>query len=157
MKNKRKQCFEALQSLYIAVDKSIADDVFTKVTAYIDEIEPPYGRVLGANDGIIDEPEPTCHLSDVLPEMPEPQGEGGGEMTLQEWTTTMCDELKAGGFDVSEYQGFPLVKRPASIEDGVRLLEFHTTYAATRKIYSEGMLFIPVGTPDNPTRNQSAL
>lgn len=67
-------------------------------------------------------------------------------MTLQEWTMIISAELKAEGFEVSEYQGFPLVKRPESIEEGVRLLKFHTKqFPADREIFAEGMLFVPAG------------
>ena len=66
-------------------------------------------------------------------------------MTLAEWTGAIIAELQAAGFVASEYQGFPLVKRPESIEEGVRLLKFTTTFPADREIYSEGMLFVPVG------------
>jgi hypothetical protein len=54
-------------------------------------------------------------------------------------------DLKAAGFEVSEHQGFPLVKCPASMEEGVRFLKFHATLAADRTFYSEGVLFTPPG------------
>ena len=67
-------------------------------------------------------------------------------MTLGEWTTIIIAELKANGFEASEYQGFPLVKRPESHEEGVRLLKFFPKqFPADREIYAEGMLFIPAG------------
>ena len=66
-------------------------------------------------------------------------------MTLAEWTGTIIAELHAAGFAATEYQGFPLVKRPESIEEGVRLLKLKTTFPADREIYGEGMLFVPAG------------
>lgn len=67
-------------------------------------------------------------------------------MTLQQWTTIIIAELKANGFEAREYQGFPLVKRPESHEEGVRLLKFSTKqFPADREIYAEGMLFMPAG------------
>ena len=66
-------------------------------------------------------------------------------MTLPEWTKSVMDELRAAGFEVSEYQGFPLVQTPADFQEGVRLLKFHTSLAADRTIYSEGMLYAPAG------------
>jgi hypothetical protein len=66
-------------------------------------------------------------------------------MTLQEWTAEVTSELRAAGFEVSEYQGFPLVKTPTSMSEGARFLKFHTSLAADRRIYSEGCLFVPAG------------
>lgn len=67
-------------------------------------------------------------------------------MTLQEWTATVIAELTSAGFEVSEYQGFPLVKIPATMQQSVRFLKFNTTLAADRTIYAEGCLFVPAGT-----------
>jgi hypothetical protein len=66
-------------------------------------------------------------------------------MTLQEWTAEVMAELKAAGFEVSEYQRFPFVKAPTSMQEGVRLLKFTTSLAADRTLYAEGMLFVPAG------------
>lgn len=71
-------------------------------------------------------------------------------MNLAEWTAAIVSELKAANFEVTEHQGFPLVPMPKGDDwDGhrerVRLLEFRTTLPTDRKIYREGMLFIPVG------------
>jgi hypothetical protein len=67
-------------------------------------------------------------------------------VTLPEWTASVIAELKAAGFEVSEYQGFPLVQRPESLEETVRLLKFETKhFPADRTIYAEGMLFVPAG------------
>lgn len=68
-------------------------------------------------------------------------------MTLQEWTAAVSAELKTAGFEVSEYQGFPLVKRPPLFEDGVKLLKLKLSLATDRRIYAEGMLFVPYGSP----------
>jgi hypothetical protein len=66
-------------------------------------------------------------------------------MTLVEWTAEVSVELQKAGFEVREYKGFPLVPRPASHEDTVRLIKFRTLLAADRSIYLEGMLFVPAG------------
>lgn len=69
-----------------------------------------------------------------------------GEMTrLAAWSEQITKELAAAGFAVSDYQGFPLVKRPAAFQDGVRVLEFRTSMPCDRTIYAEGMLFSPAG------------
>jgi hypothetical protein len=64
-------------------------------------------------------------------------------MTLPEWTQQLKDELTREGFEVSDYQGFPLVKKPKSFSETVRLLDFQTSLDADRRIYGEGMLFLP--------------
>jgi hypothetical protein len=69
-------------------------------------------------------------------------------MTLEQWTKDVKASLSAAGFDVSEYQGFPLVKRPPNWDDGLRLLKFEPCYPCAKRIYAEGMLFVPFGSPD---------
>ena len=54
-------------------------------------------------------------------------------------------ELAAGGFEVGEVQGFPIVKCPATVEDCARVITFPLSLAVERRIYKEGMLFIPAG------------
>ncbi len=66
-------------------------------------------------------------------------------MMLVEWADTIVAELKAAGFSVTVHEGFPLVKRPATHDDRVRLLKFRTSLSADRRIYAEGMLFVPPG------------
>ncbi len=66
-------------------------------------------------------------------------------MTLAEWTVQISAELEAAGFAVSQYDGLPLVPRPESHHETVRLLNFQTSLACDRRIYSEGMLFAPLG------------
>lgn len=68
-------------------------------------------------------------------------------MTLQEWTAAVTAELVAAGFEVSDYQGFPLVKTPESHTEKYRFLNFSTTMGASRRIYAEGVLFVPAGSP----------
>jgi hypothetical protein len=68
-------------------------------------------------------------------------------MTLDQWTKDIKADLTAAGFEVTEYQGFPLVKRPARWDDGVRLLKFVPCYSCEKRIYAEGMLFVPAGSP----------
>ena len=77
-------------------------------------------------------------------------------MTLPEWTASIIAELRAAGFEASEYQGFPLAQTPRSIAEGVRFLKFHTTLAADRTIYKEGVLFVPAGTRSNHDDVQDA-
>ena len=71
-------------------------------------------------------------------------------MTLEEWTESIVSELRQAGFDVEVYQGFPLAK--PNVEDTleghqerVRLLKFRTTLASDRRLYSEGLLYLPAG------------
>lgn len=66
-------------------------------------------------------------------------------MNLEQWTDTIKKEAADAGFSVSEYQGFPLIARPASMNDGVRLIKFKFSMPVTKKIYGEGMLLVPAG------------
>jgi hypothetical protein len=69
-------------------------------------------------------------------------------MTLSEWTGIVVNELRDLGYDVSIYQGFPLVKRPTDWDAGVRLLKLRLSVAVDKRIYAEGMLIVPAGSPD---------
>lgn len=71
-------------------------------------------------------------------------------MKLEEWTAAVTAELQKAGFDVSECQGFPLVKRPEAFPEIVRLLKFQTSLSCMRRIYAEGMLFVPAGVRELP-------
>jgi hypothetical protein len=69
-------------------------------------------------------------------------------MTLEEAVKDISDELRAAGFQVSDYQGFPLAQ--TNLAEGmdahmerVRLLKFRTRIPCDRRIYAEGMIFIP--------------
>jgi hypothetical protein len=78
-------------------------------------------------------------------------------VTCQEWTAKVTAELQAAGFDVIECCGFPLVKpnfdgSRAGHDERVRLLKFHTTLPTDRRIYAEGMLFLPAGSYDQAVR-----
>jgi hypothetical protein len=66
-------------------------------------------------------------------------------MTLEEWHTAILTELRVAGFQATTYQGFPLVERPDLFSEGVRLLKFQTSLPCDRRIYAEGMLFVPAG------------
>lgn len=68
-------------------------------------------------------------------------------MTLSAWTAAVMEDLRTGGFEVKEYEGFPLAKIPTDkgIEEGVRFLKFKTRYACNRTFYAEGCLFTPAG------------
>ena len=66
-------------------------------------------------------------------------------MTLAEWTNTIVEELKTAGFRCSVHKGFPLLKMPDKHWEIVRLLKFTSSLACDRRIYSEGMLFVPPG------------
>lgn len=68
-------------------------------------------------------------------------------MTLQEWSAAVRAEFTAAGFEVSEYHGFPLVTCPADVESGVRLLKFRSQFPLDKRIYAEGMLLVPAGSP----------
>ena len=65
--------------------------------------------------------------------------------TPQEWLTQIGKDLDAGGFTWRWFEGFPLVERPRLHQDGIRLLKFRTTYGCEKRIYAEGMLFVPPG------------
>jgi hypothetical protein len=69
-------------------------------------------------------------------------------MDLPEWTAKITEELRAAGFHPTEYRGFPLMKLPEGHFEIVRLLKFRTSLAADRRIYAEGMIFIPAGSWD---------
>lgn len=69
-------------------------------------------------------------------------------MTLAEWTAQVTRDLSAAGYAVQEYQGFPLVKCPRTIAEGARLLKLQLSLPADRRIYAEGMLFVPAGLGD---------
>lgn len=68
-------------------------------------------------------------------------------MTLKEWGAVVSSDLAQAGFDVGQYGEFPIVKRPASMEETVRLIKFRTVLPAEKRIYAEGMLFVPAGLP----------
>ena len=64
-------------------------------------------------------------------------------MSINEWTATVVDELQKSGFDVSTHAGFPLVKTPIGIQGKVRLLNFKPSLPAERRVYQDGLLFMP--------------
>lgn len=66
-------------------------------------------------------------------------------MTLLEWTKAISDELTAAGFNVSQHEGFPLVNTPEGLEEKVRILKLKLSLPTSRRIYSEGILFTPLG------------
>jgi hypothetical protein len=67
-------------------------------------------------------------------------------MKLQEWTSTVSDELKRAGFEVLDYRGFPLVKPDVSTPiSAIPLLDFQPSVPCDRSIFAEGMLFLPPG------------
>lgn len=61
------------------------------------------------------------------------------------WADEVSAQLSGAGFTVKEYQGFPIVELPATHEETVRLLKFARTVGCDRRIYAEGMLFVPAG------------
>lgn len=64
-------------------------------------------------------------------------------MKLQEWTKSVSDELKAAGFEVSEWNGLPMAQPPKEHLECVRFLKFRTTLPADRRMYAEGTVFVP--------------
>jgi hypothetical protein len=66
-------------------------------------------------------------------------------MKLETWTQLVSQELREAGFEVREYEGFPLAKSPESLEEKVRFLKFKTKVPADRTIYAEGVLFTTAG------------
>lgn len=69
------------------------------------------------------------------------------ESPFEQWARRVCDELRAAGFEVLEYAGFPLVLMPKTIVDTVRFLKFRCSVPISRRIYSEGCLIVPAGMP----------
>lgn len=67
------------------------------------------------------------------------------KQALTEWIAEVTRQLSEAGFTVTQYQGFPIVERPAEVLEMDRLIKFHPDIqpAAKKEIYSEGMLFIP--------------
>lgn len=68
-------------------------------------------------------------------------------MTLAEWTAEVKGELQQAGFIVQIHCGFPLVPAPATFEEKKRLIELPMKLMSDRRIYAEGMLFVPAGSP----------
>jgi hypothetical protein len=64
-------------------------------------------------------------------------------MTFQEWCLSIVQELREAGLPVTVYAGFPLIKEPLTYEQRLRALDLRLSMPAERRIYSEGMLFIP--------------
>lgn len=67
-------------------------------------------------------------------------------MTFEEWAAGIAGRLREQGYDVSDYQGFPLVKCPTTHEEIYKLLKFAQTLGCNRRVYAEGMIFLPPGT-----------
>lgn len=67
--------------------------------------------------------------------------------TIEQWCAKVKEDLEAGGFTVDNFKGFPLVKMgpEGSMEDRVKMLEFKVSLPCERRIYMEGMLFVPAG------------
>jgi hypothetical protein len=68
-------------------------------------------------------------------------------MTLGEWTAEVCGALRQDGFIVDVYWSFPLVREPLTLAQRFKLLEVKLPLATDRRIYAEGMLFVPAGSP----------
>lgn len=68
-------------------------------------------------------------------------------MTLPEWTAKITEEAQAAGFQVTEYEGFPLIATPESFDDKYRFLKFKFSMSTDKRIYSEGILIVPAGSP----------
>ena len=72
-------------------------------------------------------------------------------MTLPEWTAEVTEDFRAAGYTVTEMGGFPIVAMPADVRNGASLIKFQGRWACEKRLYAEGMLLVPVGTPGNPT------
>lgn len=68
-------------------------------------------------------------------------------MNLKEWTAQVSKEFLAAGFEVTEYQGFPLVKAPPAMNEMIRFLEFKASIPVSRIMYAEGCILTPAGIP----------
>lgn len=66
-------------------------------------------------------------------------------MTLPEWTATMIGALTEAGFVAEVYEGFPLVREPLTLPQRKALLDWRGPLASERRIYDDGMLFVPAG------------
>ena len=64
-------------------------------------------------------------------------------MTLEEWTAKIREDLKAAGFESEVYHGFPLVRSGPDL----KLIKFKASVSCDKRIYKEGMLFVPFGSP----------
>jgi hypothetical protein len=67
-------------------------------------------------------------------------------MDVAAWTAQVKNEYAAAGFEVSEFSGFPLVKRPETLAATVKLLKFRASLPTESRIYAEGMILMPAGT-----------
>lgn len=68
-------------------------------------------------------------------------------MTLEEWSKATSEAVRAAGFEVEDYQGFPMVKTPAGFTEKVRLLDLDLPHGGTKRIYAQGVLITPGGGP----------
>ena len=67
--------------------------------------------------------------------------------TFDEWTKQIIEDFRGAGFTVGSYLGFPLVEMPSVLAESVRLIKFHGSVSADKRIYAEGMLLVPAGSP----------
>jgi hypothetical protein len=66
-------------------------------------------------------------------------------VTFEDWARDIAGKLRAAGYPVADYQGFPMVQCPKTYEETYKLLKFAQTLGCNRRIYAEGMIFLPPG------------
>lgn len=67
-------------------------------------------------------------------------------MTPQEWADAVTADLTAAGFPVEPLSievPLPIIRAKLSFNEKHRLLKHSTTPPASRRIYAEGVLFVP--------------
>lgn len=64
-------------------------------------------------------------------------------MTYEEWFKLVVEELRANGFKVGVYAGFPLILEPLTIFQRIKALDLQLKVPVEKRIYGGGMLLIP--------------
>lgn len=65
-------------------------------------------------------------------------------LTFEEWSGAVKAELAAAGFEADDHQGFPIVRRSISFERKYALLKLSLSMPVEKRIYSDGVLFLPL-------------
>lgn len=78
-------------------------------------------------------------------------------MNLGEWRDAVVSELRAAGFSVSDYRGWPLVAHPGTMDDAVRFLKWVSPSGAPvcKTLYAEGALITPEPVERFTTRQEA--
>ncbi len=65
-------------------------------------------------------------------------------MTFEQWAAEIVGALREAGFRADYHQGFPIVRNPIGFQEKYRLLKWSAPYSVEKRIYAEGMLFVPI-------------